>query len=203
MGRWLLTTLALALLPVACLQQPGESGEAPTGELAVGLDGCPLPVATARRTLAIDDADVDVCAALAQREARCFDGCAATVEVEACAERMACSRRLWRGDIADEVYACIRERPCDDLDPATACLHQAAAEVAPSEARLRFEDEQRRVDALCGDMLDVAPGQSDDVYQRLGSCLAEETSCEGVAACAMGELADLVDLACGPPVLHD
>jgi len=151
--------------------------------------------------LSVEASDRALCRALAARERRCAEGDtqpAASMAVEACAERYACSRQLWRADVRDGVYACLEELPCAEPDPEFTCLADAAAEVEPSAAELAFERAAERANEQCGALVEVAPAQSDLVYDALTFCLTENEGCEAKAACSMATLRALVDEVCGP-----
>jgi hypothetical protein len=141
--------------------------------------------------------DLDLCDALDERQGRCFEGCDGTLDRDLCSQRHACSRQLWQKDLVDDVYACIAERPCGDVDPTTSCLVEVASRGEPSAARARFEEARGELEAECGPMIDAAPGQRDDVYELLTGCIEDNDGCDAVAACTIMTLEVLVDEACG------
>ena len=148
-------------------------------------------------SLSLEPEDVALCQALADRQRLCVDDEADPFDVDGCADRYACSRQLWREDIQEAVYDCLQERPCDEADPEFACLREATAELQPSTAQQRFEREAAAADELCGNLLEVAPGQSDLVYGALTFCLTQNESCDSQAACSLATLDALVDEVCG------
>jgi hypothetical protein len=152
----------------ACLEGERESVPAPEG-----LDTLALP----------DEADFELCEALAERQAECG---IAPASVDACASRYACARQLWREEIVDAVYDCIAERPCNDVDPANSCLHTVAMDR--SDAERRFEASERELEQDCGTLIEVPPGQSDEMYTLLTACIESNDSCDAVSACVMDSL---------------
>lgn len=162
-----------------------EPWQEPAAEIAAAGSVEPEPV------------DQAVCQSLAQLERRCFADEPATIDVDECALRYACSRRLWRMD-AEAVYACVRERPCDDHDPVMTCLEQVGSRLEPSEAEQRFDQVFAREAQDCEDVVEVAPGLSDVVYEMLGACLVDNETCEAKAACSEAMLGELLDEICGP-----
>jgi hypothetical protein len=188
---------------VGCLEgewTESDSAGDPADEAlgAESYDSCPIAKpAPAPFALDAELEDVALCQAQAEREQECFEECAPTVDVDACANRYACSRQLWRQDIVAEVYDCIAAQPCDDRDPAATCLARAAAAHGPSDAQQRFENDLTIAAEDCGDLLTVTAGQGDDVYEGLAHCLADNDSCDAKSSCAMITLGMLVDEACG------
>jgi len=143
-------------------------------------------------------ADLELCRALAARQQQCEGEQpeAQLPDSSDCASRYACSRRLWRADVTAEVYRCISQHPCDDPDPTTTCLEQAAEPLPISAAQQEFEAALTAADDQCPGMLEVAPGQSDTVYQALTPCLTNHRSCDERADCAARSLNELVDEIC-------
>ncbi len=174
--------LALVGALVGCLE-----GRAPLGELDE-LRGAPGPE------------DVALCQALADRQRVCVDDEAEPFDVDGCASRYVCSRQLWREDIQEAVYECLQEQSCDEEDLEFSCLREAMDELAPSTAQQVFEQEAEAADELCGTLLDVAPGQSDLVYEALTFCLTQNEDCDSKAACSLATLDTLVDAICGVPL---
>ena len=175
---------------VGCLEGQGESvaegGEADE-PLLEGVELATAPVTAERMDLAL-------CRDLDQREVRCGG---VPLDVAACADRFACSRQLWRQDVQPAVYSCLRDSSCDDDEPAMSCLEQVAAELEPSAAQLRFERDLADVEERCGALVDVAPGQSDLVYDALGFCLTVGDGCDAAAACTVATLEALMAEVCG------
>lgn len=142
--------------------------------------------------------DVEICEAQAAAHERCAAESDAAMDVQACAERFACSRQLWRTDVP-AVYDCLRQRACDDPDPVMACLRKVAVDVEPSAAELSFEQELAEARRQCGELVEVAPRQSDAVYDALTFCLAAHDDCEVKVACIEAMLQALVEEICGTP----
>lgn len=144
------------------------------------------------------EADLELCRALAAKQRQCEEDQpeAQPLDGSACASRYACSRRLWRADVAAEVYRCISQRPCDDPDPTTTCLGQAAKPLPITPAQREFDAVLAAADDECPGLLEVAPGQSDTVYQALTPCLTSYRSCDERADCAARRLSELVDEIC-------
>jgi len=210
--------LAVAGALVGCLEgrepvEAGAGGAELAEEMAVEAFGTEEPAtpdvlaipdakAFESPVLTVDAADRSLCRVLAERERRCSDDDTQPVAfgVEACAERYACSRQLWRADVQEGVYDCLQELHCDEVDPEFTCLADAAAAVEPSAAERRFEQEADGANDLCGALVEVAPGQSDLVYDALTFCLTENESCDAKAACSLATLQALVDEICGSTV---
>jgi hypothetical protein len=196
LSRWLGVAVLAAVALVGCLEERdawlGE-GAAPPDAVEIDaalLDGVELGPAA----VVAEPMDLGLCRDLDEQELRCGG---APLDVPACAQRFACSRQLWRPEVQLAVYACLRERPCDDAEPEMSCLEAAAARLEPSAAELRFERALEEVEGRCGALVDVAPGQSDLVYEGLGFCLAETEGCDAAAACTLATLEALVVEVCG------
>ena len=140
-------------------------------------------------TLALpEEADIELCSDLAALE------CGAS-DIDTCSRRFACARQLWREDIVEDVYACIVERPCSDPDPANSCLHAVVTEK--SDAERRFEAAESDLSRDCGTLIEIPPGQSDEVYEMLSGCIENNDSCDAVSACAIHSLEALGEQLCG------
>lgn len=156
--------------------------------------GSPTLDDTALSADAIPDADDDaVCDALARRD----QACGLADPTSGCAARFACSKQLWREEVIEDVYACVESQPCDVVDPAMACLGEVGGELEPTAVQVDAERALRSLDGRCDDMIDVAPGQSDEVYEIIRSCIAAEQSCEGIGTCVVLSLDTLVADVCG------
>jgi hypothetical protein len=199
--------MALVVALVGCLE-----GRAPLDEEggAPGFDDQGWSVETwpvddavepaqPRQRLAAEPGDIALCQAMADRERSCVDDEAEPFDVDSCASRYVCSRRLWREDIRQPVYACLRDLPCGETDPEFTCLREASAGLEPSTAQQTFEREAEAADELCGELLEVAPGQSDLVYESLTFCLTHNEGCDSKAACSLSTLDAMVDEICGAP----
>jgi hypothetical protein len=163
----------------------GEQGSLALEDLA--LEDCQVDTSDAPRyALTPEAADLSLCSDRGS-----------DAQIASCAARYACSRQLWRQDIAEDVYACLHEQSCRDGQAALDCLEQTAAMREPSEAEAQFERALVDSDARCGDLAEVAPGQADVVYESLTFCLLENDSCEAKSGCMVMTLEALVDDACG------
>ena len=142
--------------------------------------------------------DIELCQQLAKRERSCFSDLpsASTQAIEACAARFACSRRMWRPEMVDAVYKCMGKRDCDDADPAMSCLEKAALAIQPSLAETAFEHALEEAERECPNVIDVAPGQSDAVYQALMPCLQDAISCNERTSCSARALQQLLRQTC-------
>jgi len=156
-------------------------------------EGLQLDATSVAAGVAPDAEDDAVCQALARRARACHGGWTAN---ESCASRFACSKQLWRPEIVGDVYACVEEQPCDVADPAMACLDEVGAELEPTRAQLDAERAVRSLDGQCDDMIDMAPGQTDEVYEIIQSCVEAEDSCDGVGTCVVLSLDALVSDVC-------
>ena len=146
-------------------------------------------------TGAIPDAEDDaVCDSLARREEACDLDASANGH---CAVRFACSKQLWRQEVIEDVYACVETQPCDVADPAMACLSIVGAELEPTTAQLEAESALRSLEGRCDGMIDVAPGQADEIYEIVRSCVRAEDSCDGIGTCVVLSLEALVADVCG------
>jgi hypothetical protein len=192
MRCWTAIALGLMLnIVTGCVA--GEDGD----ELdAAGLELLGEELAAER--VAPDGDDEALCESLAQREASCTGGFVRTTG--GCAERFACSKRLWRADAVEDVYACIEDAGCELDDPATSCLAEVAAELTPSETERRTQRLIAEVAPQCPGMLDITPGQSDEVYDLVGSCIEADDDCEAIGTCVVVSLDALADDLCAPPL---
>jgi hypothetical protein len=195
--RWGLL-MVVVMAAGACLEGRAErDGDEPLGdeasdvELVSARDGS----GERRYLLAPEARDVELCAAMAEREARCY-GDDAAAPAAGCAARFACSRQMWQENVVDDVYACIAKRPCSDDDPAASCLAELAASSPASEMQRRFDTARVALEEECGTVIEAAPGQSDEVYELLEGCMSNNDSCDAVSACAMMSLDLLVDDLC-------
>ena len=184
MRGWTAIAMGLSLLfGSGCIEtEDDEATDVPT------LDEAALSAGT------IADAEDDaVCDALARRE----QACDLDLDQADCASRFACSKQLWRREVVEDVYACVEAQPCDVADPAMACLTRVGGELEPTAVQLDAEDALRSLQGRCDGMIDVAPGQSDEVYEIIRSCIAAETSCDGIGTCVVLSLDTLVADVCG------
>ncbi len=185
--------LAAMLVMVACLERPTDS-------LAAGDEGGAIGVELAAYSLAPAQRDVLLCRQLAGREQGCFldpnQTEADAGQLAACATRFACSRRMWREDVVDAVYACLPQRPCEDSDPAASCLAQAVDELGESPAERKFAEALLTTEQECPDLMQVASGQADAVYKALTNCLQQQRSCDAMGQCAGLVMQELVSEIC-------
>ena len=195
------SVLAGAWAFVGCLELDregafGMGGDQPAGEGAEPASWIEVRDESDRGPVVAEPEDLAVCQAQARQLQRCAGDEAPSFDVEVCAERYACSRRLWRTDVP-AVYRCLAERPCDDDDPVISCLEQVAVEVEPSEVETLFELELERAHTECAPLVEVAPRQADVIYDALSFCLTENDECDVKAACIDAMPTALVDRICG------
>jgi hypothetical protein len=172
--RWLAIVCLIGL--AACMAAERES--APDSDIESEIDKLALP----------EQADTELCSDLAALEC-------GPAEIDACSRRYACARQLWREDIVEDVYACIVERPCSDPDPANSCLHEVVTEK--SDAERRYEAAESDLARGCGRLIELPPGQSDEVYEMLTGCIENNDACDSVSACAIHSLEALGEELCG------
>jgi hypothetical protein len=187
-GSRLWTALIMAttlLISEGCLDTEGDETLPSTLE---DLDGDPLAGGVAPQP-----SDEAVCRALATRQTECHGGFAT---MEGCPSRFACSRRLWRPELVEEVYACVETQPCNVVDPAMACLEEIGGELEPTEAQRQAEDALDDLEGQCDGLLEVAPGQSDEVYDVIRSCIEAEEDCDGIGTCVVVSMDALLDDVC-------
>ncbi len=188
-----LACLSAMLVMVACLERPAD-------ELGAGDEGGAVGIQQAAYSLAPAPRDILLCKQLAGREQGCFldpaQSAADARQLTACATRFACSRRMWREDVVDAVYACLPERPCEDADPAASCLAQAVDELGESPAERKFAEALITAEQQCPDLMQVASGQADTVYEALTSCLLEQRNCDAMGQCAGLVMQELVGEIC-------
>ena len=142
--------------------------------------------------------DEALCASLEDHHSRCRGGYLPAAD--ACPARFACSRKMWRQDAVDDVYACIERASCDEPDPATSCLQEVATELEPTPAERRAERGIAELEDACPGVLEVAPAQSDRVYETITACIETEETCDGIGTCVVLSLEALADDICGPPL---
>ena len=189
----LLGTITGCAVPLA---EDGEGGDLGDELEAMVVEDQPA-AATPFDELTVASGDVALCEDLVDGQRRCGEGFV-TDTVDGCAWRFACARQLWRAEVADDVYRCVREQPCTDPDPGMTCLDEVAADLPPTDAQTRALRAVEAARERCGDVIDVAPGQVDHVYDAITSCLSD-TTCDDLGACVIGSVESLVAEACGRP----